>query len=150
SVARTVSRLAVGDLRTKPSEQMFLPSKDAKSQYRRGLRLEQISSDLPFDSRNGIVFQYYFPLDAEYALRVNLPTEAGSFGEGIHGEVMHQDLRVPVKAGLHTVGVTFLREGAKPELEAPGVRRGNPVLGRPEELENDRLPVEMDVRMDGA
>jgi hypothetical protein len=150
SVARTVSRLAVGDLRTKPSEQMFLPSKDAKSQYRRGLRLEQISSDLPFDSRNGIVFQYYFPLDAEYVLRVNLPTEAASFGEGIHGDVMHQDLRVPVKAGLHTVGVTFLREGAKPEFEAPGVRRGNPVLGRPEELENDRLPVEMDVRMDGA
>src|SRR4029077_7111012 len=77
------------------------------------------------------------------------PTNAASFGEGIHGDVSHSDLRLPVKAGLHTVGVTFQREDTKAEAEAPGVRRNNAV-GRPAQLDTDPLPLELDVRLDGA
>ena len=156
SAARMVSRLAVGELGMKPAEERFLPLKDPPSQvpsvsaYRRSItRLERASSDLPFDSRGGLSFQHYFPLDAEYAIRINVPTNAASFGEGIHGDVIHFDMRVPVKAGRHTVGVTFLREDTKAEIEAPGARRNN-AAGRPEQLETDPLPLEMDVRLDGA
>jgi hypothetical protein len=156
STARMVSRLAVGDPGIKPVEDRFLPLKDPPSQvpavsaYRRGItRLERASSDLPFDSRGGLAFQYYFPLDAEYVIRVNLPTNAASFGEGIHGDVSHSDLRLPVKAGLHMVGVTFQREDTKAEVEAPGARRNN-AAGRPAQLDTDPLPLELDVRLDGA
>jgi hypothetical protein len=156
STARLVSRLAVGDLSIKPVEERFLPLKDPPSQvpavtaYRRSVtRVERASADLPLGSRGGLSFQYYFPLDAEYVFRVNLPTNAASFGEGIHGDVANNDLRLPVKAGLHTVGVTFQKEDAKAEVEGPAGRR-NPTAGRPEQLETDRLPALLDVRLDGA
>src|SRR5712692_1929394 len=156
SAARMVSRLAVGDMTMKPAEERFLPLKDPPSQvpevtaYRRSVaRPERVSPDLPFDSRGGLSFPYYFPLDAEYVIRVNLPTNAASFGEGIHGDVVHYDVRQPVKAGLHTVGVTFQREDAKAELEGPAGRR-NQTEGRPAQLETDPLPALMDVRLDGA
>ena len=156
TTARLVSRLAVGDLTIKPAEERFLPLKDpptqvpAVSAYRRSVnRLEKVSPDLPFGSRGGLSVQYYFPLDAEYVIRVNMPTSAASFGEGIHGDVVHYDVRQPVKAGLHTVGVTFQREDAKAELEGPAGRR-NQTEGRPAQLETDPLPALMDVRLDGA
>jgi hypothetical protein len=156
TTARLVSRLAVGDLTIKPAEERFLPLKDpptqvpAVSAYRRSVnRLEKVSPDLPFGSRGGLSVQYYFPLDAEYVIRVNMPTSAASFGEGIHGDVVHYDMRQPVKAGLHTVGVTFQREDAKAELEGPAGRR-NQTEGRPAQLETDPLPALMDVRLDGA
>jgi Protein of unknown function (DUF1592)/Protein of unknown function (DUF1588)/Protein of unknown function (DUF1587)/Protein of unknown function (DUF1585)/Protein of unknown function (DUF1595)/Planctomycete cytochrome C len=149
SAARLVSKLAVGDLGMKPIEERFVPAKDPPSQYRRVNRIERVSSDLPFDSRGGLSFSYYFPLDAEYVIRITLPTGAASFGETIHGDVARYEMRLPIKAGLHTVGATFLREDAKPEVEAPGVRR-NTTAGRPEQLETDRLAALMDLRFDGA
>ncbi|HMB29960.1 MAG TPA: DUF1587 domain-containing protein, partial [Blastocatellia bacterium] len=66
SVARKVSRLAVGDPEIKPSEERFHP--------RRMARAERVSDDLPFYSRGGLSFQYYFPLDGEYLIRVKTPT----------------------------------------------------------------------------
>ena len=156
STARLVSRLAVGDLTMKPAEERFLPVKDpptqvpAVSAYRRAnTRLERTSPDLPFDSRGGLSVQYYFPLDAEYVIRTNMPTNAASFGEGIHGDVVHYDVRMPIKAGLHRIGVAFLREDTKAEAEAPGARR-NQAEGRPAQLDTDPLPIRMDVRIDGA
>jgi hypothetical protein len=149
SVARQVASLAVGDPAMKPVEERFTPAKDPPSQYRRVNRIERVSLDLPFDSRGGLSFPYYFPVDAEYVIRINLPTGAASFGETIHGDVSRTELRLPIKAGLHTVGATFLREGAKPEVEGPAVRRNN-TTGRPAQLENDRLPAVLDVRLDGA
>ena len=156
STARLVSRLAVGDLTIKPIEERFLPLKDpptqvpAVSAYRRSVnRLERTSADLPFGSRGGLSVQHYFPLDAEYVIRVNMPTGAASFGEGIHGDVVHYDARLPVKAGLHTVGVTFQKEDSKAELEGPAARR-NQAEGRPAQLETDPLPALMDFRLDGV
>ncbi|HEY1342688.1 MAG TPA: DUF1592 domain-containing protein [Bryobacteraceae bacterium] len=149
SAARMVARFAVGDLSMKPVEERFAPVKDPPSQFRRVNRIERVSADLPFGSRGGLSFPYYFPLDAEYLIRINLPTGAASFGETIHGDVARFEVRMPVKAGLHTIGATFLRDGAKPEVEAPGARRNN-TTGRPAQLDLDPLPVLMDLRMDGA
>lgn len=156
STARLVSRLAIGDPSTKPVEERFLPLKDPPSQvpavsaYRRSLnRLERASNDLPLGSRGGLSFQHYFPLDAQYLIRINMPTNAASFGEGIHGDVSPYELRLPVKAGLHTVGVAFQKEDAKPESEGPAGRR-NQAAGRPMQLETDPLPALMDLRLDGV
>ena len=149
SVARTVARLAVGDLSMKPVEERFAPVKDPPSQFRRVNRVERVSMDLPFGSRGGLSFPYYFPLDAEYLIRINLPSGAASFGETIHGDVARFEVRLLVKAGLHTVGATFLRESTKPEVEAPGARRNN-TAGRPAQLDTDPLPLPMDLRLDGA
>ena len=156
SAAKLVSRLAVGDLQMKPTEERFAPLKDPPSQvaavtaYRRSItRLDRVSPDLPFDSRGGLSFQYYFPLDAEYLIRIALPTGAASYGEGITGDVNRTELRLSVKAGLHTVGVAFMKESAKPEVEGGG-RGPRSTAGRPMELENDPVPAKMDLRLDGA
>src|SRR4051812_9972351 len=66
SAARKVSRLAVGDLTLKPIEEIY----DAKRDPNQGPRNEQLSDDLPFDSRAGISVSHYFPLDAEYVFKI--------------------------------------------------------------------------------
>lgn len=134
SAARSVSRLAVGDINMKPGEEEL--------SARRGPRNERISDDLPFDSRGGMSFAYYFPLDAEYRIRVKMGGGDGS------GMATPYEFRLPVKAGLRTVGVTFLRESWKPEISAPGGRRGGGggAAGPPPR----NAPAEMDLRLDGA
>lgn len=127
SASRRISRLALGDLTIKPTEERFTPPRITRG--------ERVSDDLPFYSRGGMSFQYYFPHDAEYLLRLKTPGESSRFYE----------LRLPVKAGLHTVGVTFPREGAKPEppLPAFGRRPQGPPMG-------PVGTVPMDFRLDGA
>lgn len=153
--AKMVSRLAVGDIHMKPAEERFSPLKDPPSQvaavtaYRRSVnRLDRVSPDLPFDSRGGVSFQHYFPVDAEYLIRILMPTGAASYGEGISGDLNRLELRLPVKAGLHTVGVAFMKESAKAEVD--GGRAARSTEGRPQELANDKVPAKMDLRMDGA
>jgi cytochrome c551/c552 len=143
SAARRVSRLAVGDQKMKPEEEQFLPLRDPPSSFRRGTRNERVSDELPFNSRGGLSFQYYFPLDAEYVIRVKLPANATLGMEN----PPNYEVRLPVKAGLRTVGVTFLRESAKTEVEAPG-RRVEPQY--PEGVMPRDVPAQMDLRLDGA
>ncbi|HEX4949358.1 MAG TPA: DUF1592 domain-containing protein [Blastocatellia bacterium] len=126
SAARRISRLAVGDLSMKPTEERVTPPRIGRS--------ERVSDDLPFASRGGLSLQYYFPLDAEYVLRLKTPGENSRVYE----------MRLPVKAGLRTVGVTFPREGAKVEPPMPTGRRQfggpmGPIANTP-----------MDLRLDGA
>src|SRR5205085_327869 len=71
------------------------------------------------DSAGGLAIEHYFPLDAEYVIRVKLA--GGDLAPA------PREFRIPVKAGLHAIGATFLRESAKPELEAPPLAR--PVAG---------------------
>ena len=128
SVARRVSRLAIGDLAIKPTEERFAPPRIGRG--------ERVSDDLPFYSRGGMSVQYYFPHDAEYLLRIKTPGETSRY----------YDLRLPIKAGLRTVGVTFAREGAKPEPQVPAFGRrpqGGPPMGA---VAN----VPMDLRLDGT
>jgi hypothetical protein len=139
-VSRQVSRLAVGDPATKPEEEDFTPSEAHRAGVRKA-RNERVSDDLPFDSSGGTAFSYYFPLDAEYTLRVKLAGAASEDGPSPRYEV-----RVPVKAGLRTVGVTYLRESAEPEIVAPPSRD----RFAPAPAPAPSLPAEMDVRLDGV
>ncbi len=140
SVSRLISRLAIGDPSTKAEEEDFVPAEARRVGGARKQRNEPEGDDLPFDSSGGLAFSYYFALDAEYTLRVKLG--GGQVGNDPRPRY---EIRVPVKAGLRTVGVTYLRESAKAELEAP--RLINP-LTPPAPIPS--LPAEMDVRLDGV
>jgi len=132
SAARTISRLAVGNLKMEPSEQNY--GSRSRAQIR-----EPDGDDLPFGSRGGIVFKHYFPLDAEYEIRIGM---AGA----PEGGAPANQLRLPVAAGLHTVAVTFLRESARPEIAVPARRfPGGPPAGP-----MNAGSSEMDLRLDGA
>jgi hypothetical protein len=127
SVARKVSRQAVGDPTLMVSEETFEPRRPGKTP-------ERMSDDLPFNSFGGLSISHYFPLDAEYVFK--LRTGGGSGGK---------EVRLPVKAGLHTVGVTFPAESLKNEV-AGGGRGGR---GGPSPADST-ITNSMDFRLDGA
>ncbi len=133
STARVVSRMAVGDPTMKPVEDQFTAPKNGSG---RAARNESVSGDLPFDSRGGLALNYYFPVDAEYIIRIKAT-----------GTAPAQELRLPVKAGLHPVGVTFLRESAKPEIATVTPRRGG---GGAPAATGTVPPAQMDLRLDGS
>ncbi len=118
SVARMVSRLAVGDTNIKPSVEDLSGRRDGPGGGGRD-RNERVSDDLPFDSRGGFALRYYFPVDAEYLIRVRIGQGGGS-----QGGDRRLEIRQPVAAGLRTIGVTFLRESAKAEIALLGGRGG--------------------------
>jgi mono/diheme cytochrome c family protein len=142
SAAHKISRLAVGDLAMKPVEEIF----DAKRDPVKGSRNEQLTDDLPFDSRAGISVPYYFPVDAEYVFKFRL---IGVQPTGEEAETDPYQVRIPVKAGLHMVGVTSPRENVKPESEAPAGRGfgggGGRGGGQP-----SPIPSPVDLRLNGA
>jgi hypothetical protein len=125
SAAARISRLAVGAAAT-PSQTVYRVPEDATQDYH--------VEGLPFGTRGGIVIRHQFPTDGEYAFKV-VPVNKGNMGSAtafgeIRGEKLEVlidgrrvqlldwdkevarggtlDLRVPVSAGPHTVGVTFL------------------------------------------
>jgi cytochrome c551/c552 len=138
SVARTISRLAMGDPTIKPSEEEYQAPREPPGSNAR-TRNERVSDDLPFDSRGGLAFQHYFPLDGEYLLRVKLSGNP---------DQRPLEFRLPVQAGLRTVGAAFLRESAKAEVEAPVGRRGA-AAADPLMPKKESLPAELDLRLDG-
>jgi mono/diheme cytochrome c family protein len=141
SAARQVSSLAVGDPSVKPIEEALFTAPKAKAG--KGVT-ERVSDDLPFDSRGGMSVKHYFPLDGEYVIRINL---AGAST----GAKSPYELRVPLKAGLRSVGVDFLRESALPESAAPaGGRRGGGIGGRGGRGDAEAPLAQMDLRIDGA
>jgi hypothetical protein len=145
STARIVSRLAVGDTGIKPAEEEFLPAEARRAGGSRQQSNERASDDLPFDSAGGMSFSYYFPLDGEYIIRV----KAGPGGP----DARKFEVRQPVKAGLRTIGVAFLRESAKPEIEAIGGRGPGAAAfagGRGRGAGPPPPPALMDLRLDGV
>ena len=141
-VSRQVSRLAAGDPPLKPGEEDFSPPEGRRAGSALKRRNERVSDDLPFDSSGGMAFSYYFPEDAEYSLRVKVN------GGGDSGEAPNPryEVRVPIKAGLRTVGVTYLRESAELENATPPSRDRSATPPAPKLS----APAEMDVRLDGA
>ena len=109
---RRVSRLAIGDLTSKPVEEIY----DAARDPLKGSRNERLSDDLPFDSRAGISVEHYFPLDAEYEFEIRF---VGLQPTGDEAETYPYRVRLPIKAGQHRVGVTSPRENLKVESETP-------------------------------
>jgi mono/diheme cytochrome c family protein len=134
SMARRISRLALGDITIKPAEETFEPRRETAGQRPIASRLEWISDDLPFNSAGGVSVPYYFPLDAEYVLRAN-------FGNGADKAI---ELRLPIKAGLREVAVTFPRQSLLPDILPAGGRGGRGGGG------GDSAPIDVDLRLDGA
>ncbi len=142
TAARKISRLAIGDAGSKPVEEEF----SARDLGMRTNRNERVSDALPFDSRGGMAFQYYFPMDAEYQFRVRIA------GGDATSNATPYELRLPVKAGLRTVGVDFLRDSDKPEIGLIAGRRGGGgggAAGGPGRG-MQAAPSLMDLRVDGA
>jgi mono/diheme cytochrome c family protein len=144
SAAGKISRLAIGDV-SAPTQAVFeVPADTAQNHYIEGL---------PFGTRGGILIKYQFPADGEYSFKVKGVT--GYFQAvlgGVKGEQLEVTVdgervklfdwdreianttgngkstpRVPIKAGLHTVGVTFLATNDVPgsELDKPFQRTMN-------------------------
>ena len=144
SAAGKISRLAIGDV-SAPTQAVFdVPADTAQNYHIEGL---------PFGTRGGILIKYQFPADGEYTFKVKGVT--GYFQAvlgGIKGEQLEVTVdgervklfdwdkeianttgngratpRIPVKAGLHTVGVTFLATNDVPasELNKPFQRTMN-------------------------
>jgi len=139
SAAYKVSRLAVGDLTMKPVEEIY----DAKRDPLKGSRNERLNDELPFDSRGGIVVAFYFPVDADYVFKVRfLGVQADE-----ETETDPYQVRIAVKAGLHTVGVTSPRENLKPERDAPPGGAAGAAVGRASDTE---IPSPVDLRLNGT
>jgi hypothetical protein len=144
SAAGKISRLAMGDV-SSPSQQVFeVPADTAQNHHIEGL---------PFGTRGGILIRHQFPADGQYTFKVKGVTGyfqavlGGVTGEQlivtVDGEKVAQfdwdkeiagttgigksTPKIPVTAGLHTIGVTFLATNDVPgtELNRPFQRTMN-------------------------
>ena len=144
SAAGKISRLAIGDV-SAPSQVVFdVPADTAQNYHVEGL---------PFGTRGGMLIPYQFPADGAYSFKVKGVT--GYFQAvlgGVKGEQLEVTIdgervklfdwdkeianttgngkstpRIPVKAGFHNVGVTFLATNDVPgsELNKPFQRTMN-------------------------
>jgi mono/diheme cytochrome c family protein len=144
SASGKISRLAMGNVAA-PSQAVYdVPADTAQNHHIEGL---------PFGTRGGILIPHTFPADGEYSFNVKGVT--GYFQAvlgGVTGEQLEVTIdgervklfnwdqeiantrgtgrstpRVPVKAGLHKVGVTFLATNDLPgtELNKPFQRTMN-------------------------
>jgi hypothetical protein len=144
SAAGKISRLAIGDV-SAPSQVVFDAPADTAQNY-------QVEG-LPFGTRGGMLIPYQFPADGEYSFKVKGIT---GYFQRVLGSVKGEQLevtidgervklfdwdkeianttgngrstpRVPVKAGFHKVGVTFLATNDIPgsELNRPFQRTMN-------------------------
>ena len=76
SAARRISRLAVGDPMLSPGVEIFSYSKTLfQDEWR-------MSQDLPFGSRGGVAIPYYFPVDADYTIKVRLKRQEYDYING--------------------------------------------------------------------
>jgi len=155
SAAGKISRLAVGDVSAARQEVFDVPADTAQNYHIEGL---------PFGTRGGTLIKHQFPADGEYSFKVKGVT--GYFQRvlgGIKGEQLEVTVDgervklfdwdkeisnttgngkstppVAIKAGLHTVGVTFLATNDIPATElnkpfqrtmnTPGIDSRVPVL----------------------
>ena len=96
--AAKISQMALGRLRGSPPPETILVPTDRDQ----GARL---SDDLPFGSRGGTAFRYYFPVDGDYRFEMR-PQEGGVDGGfmGITSEPHRLDVRVDGRRDRHGRG----------------------------------------------
>jgi mono/diheme cytochrome c family protein len=144
SAAGKISRLAIGNFEAPTQWVWDVPADTAQNHHIEGL---------PFGTRGGILFKHQFPADGDYTFNVKGVTGyfqavlGGISGERLEitvdGERVHlfdwdKEIanttgrgrwtpKIPIKAGLHTVGVTFLATNDIPgtELNRPFQRTMN-------------------------
>jgi mono/diheme cytochrome c family protein len=144
SAAGKIARLAVGDVAA-PTEQVFDVAADTAQNHH--------VEGLPFGTRGGILIPFEFPADGEYSFNVKGVT---GYFQAVLGQITGEQLevtldgelvkvfdwdkdiknttgngkstpRIPIKAGLHHVGVTFIATNDLPgtELNKPFQRTMN-------------------------
>ena len=150
TAARTVSRLALGDVTLPPDGDTYIVPPDLSQDDR--------LDELPFGTRGGTLIRRYFPVDADYVIRFQAFTGVGESeaepnlievsldGRQIFLEEMDQkpikhtitgadiqantdwEIRIPITAGLHDIAVTFvkttsgqLEDHLQPFLRPPGI-----------------------------
>jgi hypothetical protein len=129
AAAGKISRLAIGDTTMPDRQEKYLVSGD--------LTQNQHVAGLPFGTRGGALFTHHFPVDAEYIIRADLVERGGRmFGANLGkdeqieltldgqrillydlGEYTVEEgaaIRMPVKAGSHTIGAAFIRKNHAP------------------------------------
>lgn len=131
TAAQKIARLAVGAPSKIPGGDTF--------RIRPDLTQEDHVEGLPIGTRGGALFSYVFPQDGEYEIQIRLARDRNEQVEGLRkpnevellidrerlalftvkppgadknaeGVDAHLKLRVPVKAGPHDVGVTFIKD----------------------------------------
>ena len=109
AVASKVSRLAVGLGPGKPYVTSYTIPKDG-SIKNQGIPSydERASDDLPLDSRGGGAFSYYAPYDGFYEISGYLNANTNNEVDRLKDNRV--SLRVPLKAGEHSVGITFRKQ----------------------------------------
>jgi hypothetical protein len=114
AVAGKVSRLAAGLGPDKPFVTTYTVPKEG-SIKNQGLPSydERMSDDLPLDSRGGAAFHYYAPHDGSYEISGYL--NANTNNEVDRLKETRVSLRIPLKAGPHTLGITFRKRLALDE-----------------------------------
>ena len=126
SAARKIARVAVGDPSIRPTLETYKVSPLVVQDDRMG-------EDLPFGSRGGIAFRHYFPLDADYSLRIRLQRDNIYTIRGL-AEPEQIDLRVDgVHAAEFTVGgpaALKSRTEADADLDGPASGQGRPAARR--------------------
>jgi mono/diheme cytochrome c family protein len=103
---------------------------------------ERANDDLPLDSRGGGAFKFYAPYDATYTIQVFL--NANTSEEGEISVSNRYEVKVPLKAGLRTIGASFPKDLALDEHVVP-----KSVLGGREPAAAP-VPIPLDVTVDGA
>jgi hypothetical protein len=139
AAAAKLSRLAVGDASTPPSQKTYsVPADLTQNQYVEGL---------PLGTRGGMLVRHQFPADGEYAVKIELLRDVNGvlFGGTVPGEQLEVSVngqrvrlfnldsdivkagfvetaplqvRVPVKAGLQSIGVAFIQRSNAPSEDA--------------------------------
>ncbi len=145
SAAGKITRLAIGDVNA-PTQAVFEAAADTAQNYH--------IEGLPFGTRGGLLIKHEFPADGEYTFRVKGVT---GYFQAVLGQIKGEQLevtvdgervrlfdwdreiantgnaggratqRIPITAGLHTVGVTFIATNDLPatELNRPFQRTMN-------------------------
>src|SRR5438876_608529 len=122
SAAANISRVAVGDRSISPTSADYQIPPDT-------VQTERETVDLPVGSRGGIAIRHYFPLDAEYVIKVRL--QRGKDATTIVGisEQRQLDMRLDgSRLKLFTVGGENAADAADVGLEVRAAVKAGPHL----------------------
>ncbi|HKU54226.1 MAG TPA: DUF1592 domain-containing protein [Rhizomicrobium sp.] len=145
NVAGKVARLATGQASRKVITTDFKLTKDLfENAFGVPSYNERANDDLPLDSRGGGSVKFYAPYDATYTVQIYLNSGSSTESELEAGNRV--EVKLPLKAGLRTIGVSFRKELALEESLIPKTTTGP----RPTKPAGAPRMLPMDVQVDGA
>jgi hypothetical protein len=144
TVADRVSHLATGLASRTPVSTDYKPVKDLfENAFGVPAYNERASDELPVDSRGGGSFKFYAPYDAIYTIQVYL--NPGTQTETEIDADNRYEVKVPLKAGLRTIGASFPKRLALEQVLIPRSTKG-PRTAIPTTVEQ----IPLDVQVDGV